>query len=75
MYVSSVGFQARRSATEGSPLAGSIGPIVGWLVMELHSATWDLAGNTAILQGVCKMEAGSEQCKQPVDEILLQVVC
>jgi hypothetical protein len=32
----------------------------------------DLAGNTDTLQGV---EAGSEQCKEPDDEKLLQVVC
>ena len=31
-------------------------------------------GNTAILQGVCKMEAGLDQCKEPNDEKLLQVV-
>jgi hypothetical protein len=35
----------------------------------------DLAGNTDILQGVGKMEAGSEQCKEQDDEKLLRVVC
>ena len=37
--------------------------------MERHRATWDLAGRTAILQGVGEMEAGSEQCKEKDDEL------
>jgi hypothetical protein len=41
--------------------------------VERHRATWDLAGKTAILQGVGKMEAGSEQCKEE-DEKRLRVV-
>ena len=53
---------------------GSIGPIVGRRVVERHHATWDLAGRTAILQGVGEMEAGSEQCKESEDEKLLRVV-
>jgi hypothetical protein len=43
--------------------------------VERHRATWDLAGNTAVLQGVGEMEAGLEQCKEPEDEKLLLVVC
>ena len=42
--------------------------------MERHRTTWDLAGRTAILQGVGEMEAGSEQCKESEDEKLLRVV-
>ena len=42
--------------------------------MERHRATWDLAGRTAILQGVGEMEAESEQCKESEDEKLLRVV-
>jgi hypothetical protein len=57
------------------PLAGSVGPIVGRRVVERHRATWDLAGNTAILQGVGEIEAGSEQCKEQGDEKLWRVVC
>jgi hypothetical protein len=78
MYVSSVGVQARRSATGGRarrPFAGSVGPIVGRRVLERHRATWDLAGNTANLHGVGEMEAGSEQCRESEDEKLLHVVC
>jgi hypothetical protein len=43
--------------------------------VEHHSATWDLAGNTAVLQGVCEMDAGSEQCKEPDGEKLLRGDC
>jgi squalene cyclase len=42
--------------------------------VERHLATWDLAGRTAILQGVGEMEAGSGQCKESEDENLLRVV-
>jgi hypothetical protein len=49
------GIQARRSAMGGSPhpLVGSVGPISGGRVCELHRAgpgraTFRLAGNTAI---------------------------
>ena len=41
--------------------------------MERHRATWDLAGRTAILQGVGEMEAGSEQCKESEDEELFEL--
>jgi hypothetical protein len=64
MYVSSIGFQAQSLCLQRErahrQLAGSVSPIrvVGLLVMECHSTTWDLAGNTAIVQGVSKMEAG-----------------
>ena len=63
MYVSSVGVQARRSATGGSPP-----PVSGvrrsdrWTRTARRGAPpcdMDLAGNTAILQGVGEMEAGS----------------
>jgi hypothetical protein len=54
---------------------GSVGPILGQHVVKRHRATWHLAGNTAILQGVGEMDAGSEQCKVPDDEKLLRVVC
>ena len=75
-YVSSVGFQARRSATGGSPP-----PVSGarrsyrWTA-RCGAPPCDLGscGNTAILQGVGEMEAGSEQCKEPDDEKLLRVV-
>jgi hypothetical protein len=50
------------------PLAGSVGPIVGRRVVERHRATRDPAGNTAVLQGVGKME-------EQDDEKLLQGVC
>ena len=70
MYVSSVGFQARRSATGGSPP-----PVSGVRRSDRWTARrgappCDLGscGNTAILQGVGEMEAGSEQCKEPDDE-------
>jgi hypothetical protein len=33
----------------------------------------DLAGNIGILQGFGEMEAGSEQCKEPDDDKLLQL--
>jgi hypothetical protein len=58
-----------------APVAGSVGPIVGLCVLERHRATWNLAGNTAILQGVGEMVAGSEQCKEPDDEKYLRVDC
>ena len=77
MYVSSVGFQARRSATGGSPP-----PVSGVRRSDRWTARrgappcdMDLAGSTAILQGVGEMEAGSEQFKEPDDEKLLRVVC
>jgi hypothetical protein len=35
----------------------------------------DLAGSTAILQGVGEMEAGLKQCKEQDDGKLLPVVC
>jgi hypothetical protein len=35
----------------------------------------DLAETTAFLQGVGEIEAGSEQCKEPEDEIFLRVDC
>jgi hypothetical protein len=57
------------------PLVGSVSPIVGLCVVERHHATWDLAGNTAILQGVCQIRAGLEQSKKQEDEKLLLVVC
>jgi hypothetical protein len=77
MYVSSVGFQARRYATRGS-----LPPVIGvrqsdrWTVIRgAPSCDMDLAGSTAIMQGVGKMEAGSEQCKEQENEKLLLVVC
>jgi hypothetical protein len=49
----------------------------GLSVRLLDCASWsaivrDLGGKTAILQGVGKIEAGSEQCKEPDDEKLLR---
>ena len=65
MYVSSVGFQARRSATEGNPP-----PVSGvrrsdrWTARRgAPSCDLGSCGNTVILQGVGEKEAGSEQCK------------
>jgi hypothetical protein len=77
MYVSSVGFQARRSGTGGSQQ-----PVSGVHLFDRWTARrgappCDLGscGNTSILQGVGEMEAGSEQCKEPDDEKPLLVVC
>ena len=79
MYVSSVGFQARRSATGWSPPPFSgVSRSNRWTALRGEppcDSDMDLAGSTAILQGVGEMEAGSEQCKEPDDEKLLLVVC
>jgi hypothetical protein len=53
---------------------GSVGPIVGRRVVERHRTTWDLAENTVVLQGVDEMEAGSEHCKEPDDEIFFYIL-
>jgi hypothetical protein len=76
MCVSSVGGQARRSATGGSQ------PPVSWV---RWSDRWtarrgappcdmDFADNIAILQGGGKMEAGSEQCKEQDEKKKLPIV-
>jgi hypothetical protein len=77
MYVSSVGVQARKSATEGSPPPSSgVRRSDRWTALSgAPPCDMDLAGSTAVLQGVGKMEAGSEHCKEPDDEKLLRVVC